>query len=302
MRSTLMQLGGTLTGQPAATHTSSPSRRRAQKAQAVCSGAPGSEGRQGGLVRGETCMRLGTYVNEQPYLMARREPCLAACTRSRAIRPPDQLKAMSRASANVGASRSERVGATVTHVLFGDHACADPLSFATVASALTAGAPGAVLVSADWLTECDRNGKVVPVEQFLWRHIVDQARAQQPPAAASSSNAAAPSHAAEPHAWRPGGNHAAQQHHAHHSYHPAVSSHQPHVSSHQQPPANPAPAAAAAPHPTAASRRARRGSRAAYAPSGRPREGQHLWSGATAAAAAAPRRRPASAAPRHAIL
>ena len=258
MRSTLMQLGGTLTGQLSGdcTHLVAESAQSTEKLQAVCSGAPGlKDVKVVSCAWLEACMRLGTYVNEQPYLMARREPCLAACvyTIARNSASPDQLKAMSRASANVGASRSERVGATVTHVLFGDHACADPLSFATVASALTAGAPGAVLVSADWLTECDRNGKVVPVEQFLWRHLVDQARAQQPPAAASSSNAAAPSHAAEPHAWRPGGNHAAQQHHAHHSYHPAVSSHQPHVSSHQQPPAQPAPAAAAAaPYPVAA--------------------------------------------------
>ena len=75
---------------------------------------------------------------------------------------PAQEKALAAAAASAGATRVERIGLTLTHVIFGDMACHEPARFSGEASALAVGAPSAVLVTADWLLECHRRGALVP--------------------------------------------------------------------------------------------------------------------------------------------
>ena len=198
----------------------------------------------------EACLRSGTRVHEGPYLMARPEPCLSACVIAVAPRSAsDAQKAQLRhAACCTGASRADRLGRSVTHILFGDAACDDPGSWVADANALAASAPGAQLVTAEWLLRCETSGQREPVEPFLWRRFAGSGSTAQTAHHHQNPLNAPPFHHAPPVAQPPSAPPpAASAHHPHFSHHPSVggASHQPHVSTQPPPPTHPSSSRAA---------------------------------------------------------
>ena len=246
---TVADLGGTLAPQLTfeCTHLVAESVKASEKLLACCANSQLAHIRVVSCAWLEACMRTGVCVEDGPYLMTRFEPCLSSCVLAvaRSSASSDQAEELARSAASVGATRVERIGLTVTHILFGDLACADPTRFVADANALVASAPSAVLVTAEWLLECERTDKLVPTASFLWRTAVERERERLGPSALPAPSAAPAHHH----------HHRDQPQHQHHTHHPAVSSHQPHVASsstsHHPPPA-PAPAPAPAPPPAPA--------------------------------------------------
>ena len=93
----------------------------------------------------DECARTGVKADEAPFLMLSREPCLSACVVHVARKSASEEQLRPRARRALGATRVERVGPMVTHVLLGDSACANPLRWSGEVSETTiGGAPNAV--------------------------------------------------------------------------------------------------------------------------------------------------------------
>ena len=137
----------------------------------------------------DACARTGVCVDAAQYLMARREPCLSSCVLyvMRGSASDEELAELAEAARAVGATRVERLGRLVTHVLLGELACDNPTRWGSEVSGLNESAPAAAVLATDWLLECNRRGDYAPTDKYLWRSLLDSAQRQrQPPSAAAA--------------------------------------------------------------------------------------------------------------------
>ena len=229
---TIADLGGTLAPQLTAqcTHLIAEIAQGTEKLMMCCSGA-----RELAHIRVvscgwlDACLRTGVCIDESPFLMTRPEPCLSSCVFAvaRGSASSRQTAVLAASAASTGATRVECIG-LATHVLFGDVACTDPLRFVADAKGIASGAPSALLVSAEWLIECDKVSKLLPVAPFLWRNAVESERELCAASAATSAAASAAASRGATLGLVGAPNRQVSQHHRHHSHHFAVSSHRHH--------------------------------------------------------------------------
>ena len=114
------------------------------------------------------CLREGVCIDEEPFLMPRRqEPCLSSCVIH--IWPgsatDEQQHLLSSSARSLGATRVERLGPLVTHVLVGEQGAPDPRA---LTAALANFGSGALPLTTRWLLECARLQALVAPEAFEW--------------------------------------------------------------------------------------------------------------------------------------
>ncbi|KAL3904887.1 MAG: hypothetical protein SGPRY_011121, partial [Prymnesium sp.] len=115
-----------------------------------------------------TCLREGVCVGEAGYAVPRSaEPCLSSCV---LYVWPDSASEQEQAclaahSRSLGATRVERLGPNVTHVIVVETALSDPRSLSSLREANSA----VTVLSAAWLHECVKKKCLVEPEPFLWK-------------------------------------------------------------------------------------------------------------------------------------